>query len=716
MKICRLFWPALLAPGALFAAPTDDAYRLYLRGLLEERFGKPEAALAQYEEVVALDPDAAFVHESMASTALRVGRTDKALEAAENVVRLSSATPHPYLVLGRVRLARGELSQAREAFDRALEIGPDDDEAVLYSAHMRLTSEPEEALKLYRRFLQNNPQSLEAQARIAELQQRLGDTDGALASWKKAVEMDPTDFSAHLALAHVYEVRQDTAAAIAEYEACRALDPRNAGVLLRLGELYFRSGRADEALEVFSRALSLSSRDATINFWLALLAEERRDWSEAASRMEVVAAQNEDPSVLLRLAYYHSQSGRGDKSMRWLKRLLKKEPDNPDFLYYVALGYEDLDKPREAIRWLERVIAADPGRADAHFHLATNWDGLKRFEKAEPHLLKAIELDPNHAVALNYLGYSWTERGKDLEKALALIERAVAIDPENGAFLDSLGWAYFKLGRLAEAETALGAAAARMDDPVILEHYGDVLAAAGKTAEALRAWQEGLLLEPAHKGLLKRTGGQADRVLPLTAPRKLLKSVEGNFRQLDSVVGYMQVGGRAERSFRAQGMFYYARPGRFRLEFMGPFFVPEYLLVHDRDGARWRPKDPDDPGWRTGEWLELLGDFLSGELVGRFDAPGVKVEQKGTDLVYTSEQGALTIDGKQKVPRRLLWRAEGAPALELTLTDYRRVDGIWLPARVDCELPERVSLFLELKRVRVNAAVDESLFRLPSEK
>jgi tetratricopeptide (TPR) repeat protein len=701
---------------SLSAAPSEEAYRFYLKGLLHERFGEPQMALKQYERVIALDPETAFVHEAMAGLAMRLGQMDRALEEAQEVVRLEPNDPKSYIVLGRVRLARAEMAEASEAFDQALKVDPNHNEALLYAAHIRVASRSDEALALYERFLQNNPTSVEVRARIAEIQQRQGDLKAATQSWKKVLEIDPGDFSAHLALAQIYEIRGDTAAAVAEYEACRFLDPDSISVLARLGEMYYRFGDSNLAEQSFRRALERAPDDPTLNFWMALILEERKEWPGALRHMEKAAETSQEPGVLLRMAYYLSQLDQGEKALRILQRLHKRFPDNPDFLFYVAMAYEDLGKPRQAVRWLEQAVRLDPNRVEAYFHLGTNWDALKKFDKAETYLQRTIELDPRHSVALNYLGYSWADRGTHLDKAVELIRRALAEEPDNGAYLDSLGWAYFKMGRMADAEDALAKAVGRIQDPLVWEHYGDVLSAAGKTPEAVRAWQEGLILEPDRPALLERLKGHERYLLPKTEARRLLKRVEGNFRQLHSLAGTMRLQGKEKgRTFHGRGLFFYSRPQLFRLEFWGPFFVPQALLLKNPEGLHWVPPQPSGPWAQQEAWLALLGDFLSGELASRFDDPAVVVENKGSVILYRAAFGEARLDARKKVLTDLHWKgADAAGDLRVRFRDYREVEGLSVPARVECSTPEgEVVLFLETRRMKINSVLDASLFRVP---
>ena len=119
-----------------------------------------------------------------------------------------------------------------------------------------------------------------------------------------------------------------------------------------------------------------------------------------------------------------------------------------------------------------------------------SYERAKRWELAEADFLKALELRPNHPDVLNYLGYTWVDRGKNLEEALEMIEQAVALSPRNGYIVDSLGWAIYKLGRIDEAVDVLEDAVNLLPaDPEINDHLGDVYWVAGREREAMFQWR-----------------------------------------------------------------------------------------------------------------------------------------------------------------------------------------------------------------------------------
>ena len=92
-----------------------------------------------------------------------------------------------------------------------------------------------------------------------------------------------------------------------------------------------------------------------------------------------------------------------------------------------------------------------PKNVDLRFNLGAAYDKLGRFPDVVREMEAVMELNPDHSDALNYLGYSYADRGVNIEQAVALTQRAVALKPNNGYYFDSLGWALFKIGRVQDA-------------------------------------------------------------------------------------------------------------------------------------------------------------------------------------------------------------------------------------------------------------------------
>jgi len=177
--------------------------------------------------------------------------------------------------------------------------------------------------------------------------------------------------------------------------------------------------------------------------------------------------------------------------------------EEAQFQYANILGREKrYEDSIEVYDGLIEDLPAEPQEDAWRFFVARGAARLEldQWEQAEPDLVRAVEIAPKEAVALNYLGYSWAERGENLEKAFELIEQAVALEPNSGAYIDSLGWAYYQRGDFQNAVGHLEhAATLEPADPTITDHLGDVYWRLGRKIEAKYQWERVLELEPSKK-------------------------------------------------------------------------------------------------------------------------------------------------------------------------------------------------------------------------
>ncbi len=224
-------------------------------------------------------------------------------------------------------------------------------------------------------------------------------------------------------------------------------------------------------------------------------------------------------SARLRSAVNLDTLERSDEAIALLKQMVA---ENPRLIgAQVELG----DILRSKKRFAEAVTAYDEAiRRAAATGLPERWtlfydrgvvlERSGQWPRAEADLLHALELNPNEPMVLNYLGYSWVDRGENLERGLKMIEKAVALRPEDGYIVDSLGWAHYRTGDYAGAVQYLEKATELVpEDPTINDHLGDAYWQTGRLVEARYQWRRALQFGP-----------QADEVKPIEA--KLERGIE----------------------------------------------------------------------------------------------------------------------------------------------------------------------------------------------
>lgn len=196
----------------------------------------------------------------------------------------------------------------------------------------------------------------------------------------------------------------------------------------------------------------------------------------------------------------HNQD-RGPEAERALMAMAEERPDRTDAL--VTLGDLERGEQRYAeaeqayTQALDRLGTPTPANWILLYNRAITYERQDKWPQAEADFLKALELEPDQPLVLNYLGYSWIDRGMNLEPAQDMIRNAVAQRPEDGFIVDSLGWVYYLTGQFDRAVEQLERAVElEPSDPVINDHLGDAYWRVGREREARFQWKRALSLEP----------------------------------------------------------------------------------------------------------------------------------------------------------------------------------------------------------------------------
>ena len=130
------------------------------------------------------------------------------------------------------------------------------------------------------------------------------------------------------------------------------------------------------------------------------------------------------------------------------------------------------------------------------------YERIGEWEKAEKDLLSSLKVSPDQAYVINYLAYSWIEKGIKISQSLKMLERANNLRSNDPYIIDSLGWALFKLERYDESKNYLQSAVKLMPaDPIINDHYGDVLWKNGNKIQARYFWKYVLNLKETEKDM-----------------------------------------------------------------------------------------------------------------------------------------------------------------------------------------------------------------------
>ncbi len=271
-----------------------------------------------------------------------------------------------------------------------------------------------------------------------------------------------------------------------------------AEVFFTTASLLFADDTAQDTFLYLRIALELRPNLPPGQLMLANLYEQVEDYPQAIriyDSMERGTVFSRRAQV--RKALNYEALGDRDTALELLDTLSKRYPDDATAL--ITKGDLLRDKGDYA-----EAISAYSGAIDRSAPLsATDWPLLYArgvsyerngdWDHAEGDFLQALALAPNQPDVLNYLGYSWLVMRKNMTKARDYLDIAAAARPDDPHIIDSVGWAYYLSGDFAYAATMFEKAIQLMpDDATLNEHLGDAYFRIGRVTEARYQWERAL--------------------------------------------------------------------------------------------------------------------------------------------------------------------------------------------------------------------------------
>jgi len=265
----------------------------------------------------------------------------------------------------------------------------------------------------------------------------------------------------------------------------------------------------EPALVYAQLAAYLTPRMSEARLRLASLLRETERYEAALD--ELAHVERTDPlysEAKIQSAWVYEASGSLEAAVGLMREYLGFFPD--DAQAWATLGdiYRTNEKFADAAQAYDAALklqtspesaAADTGPAlwFLYFTRGIAYERLGEWEKAEADLQQSLDLNPDQAQVLNYLGYSWIDRGMNLERGTEMIKRAVELRPRDGFIIDSLGWAFYLRGDYESAVRYLERAVQlEPTDPTINDHLGDAYWKVGRRIEARFQWRHALASDP----------------------------------------------------------------------------------------------------------------------------------------------------------------------------------------------------------------------------
>ncbi len=210
-----------------------------------------------------------------------------------------------------------------------------------------------------------------------------------------------------------------------------------------------------------------------------------------------------------KITQFLAEEEREDEALEYFEKKINffKNPSTK-ILYDAANIYKRFKNYKKAIDYYSKVLSEIDKNtstfADVLYRRGGSYERMGDYERADIDLLKSLEIRPDDPYSLNYLAYSWLERNYKIDEAIQMLGKAYN-EKENDPYItDSVGWGYYLIGDYQSAEKYLRKAVELMpDDPIVNDHYGDVLWQLNRKMQANYFWKNVLEFEDTDEKMKK---------------------------------------------------------------------------------------------------------------------------------------------------------------------------------------------------------------------
>ncbi len=515
-------------------AISDDSlnsYYLFLESQIQKNEGRISNAVMLLKKAVEQDPGSIFLKKELAVLYLHQEDNEKALQVVEDILKQDPDSVDALILAATIQKTLNKDADTKQIYERVLKNDPQRKNVYKLLGKLYLDEgDLDNAFRIFEQMTQVFPDDYIGHYYVGKIHLMRKETAEAEAAFLKTLDIAPTLIEPRLDLIQIYQAENKKEKIISLYEEILSQYPGNSAVEIELALLYLDNGRIDEANEmlkalgeraatdrdviraviqnlilqgrnkeavvVLSTMAQAAPEDADIHYAAGLAQFNLEDFEAAYQQFSQVDPESElYPNSVIHMAIIDYKNEDIEGGIKLLETAINQVPEavKPELIPYLSSFYKSREEYDKALAIVQQGLGIEPENPDLLFELGVIYDKLGNTEAAVGQMQKVIVLKPDHADALNYIGYTYADKGINLDEAEQLITKALNADPENGYILDSLGWLYYRKGEHEKAASTLEKAVALVpDDPILLEHLGDVYAALNNDQKALEFYDRAL--------------------------------------------------------------------------------------------------------------------------------------------------------------------------------------------------------------------------------
>ena len=417
-------------------------------------------ALADFEKVVHLAPQAEQGHSALGAVLVRLGRTREGIRELEKALAIQPSDGSAQMNLALAYEQSGEGAKALPFFEK-VEAAARAEKRVLpayvlasYARALASTQQFPAAVTRMKEAIASDPQNAELHDELGSLYAQHQDWPDAAQAFRAAIQLNPDFAIAHLHLGIALQSAGQSGA-LDELTKASQFAPQNAVIALQLGQALAKASQDQKAIPVLRHALELDPGLTAAAYQLALALQRTNALEDAIPLLqEASAADPKNAEILTNLGMALCQAQQAKDAVPILQRAVTLTPDNATAHQNLAAAYIQLSQFDDAVTQLRSALKLSPDAPQLHYNLGLAFKMQDDAAHAIPELEMAEKLDPSAPEPPYVLGVLYMQAGR-YDDAVRELSISLKLRPANGDGWATLGSVYDKLDKLPEAAGAL---------------------------------------------------------------------------------------------------------------------------------------------------------------------------------------------------------------------------------------------------------------------
>ncbi len=323
---------------------------------------------------------------------------NKAIDEAGNLAyELETRTPNDLSILElQISLlqAKGETGKLGAHLQNMAEIaGSHTDWLSRIARYQVATDTREDAAYTLFKAIQVNPESIDLQAQLAEVELGLGRIDSASDRIYQLTSKHPQRAIGHRLKGDLLMGTGKAKQAVIAYQKAQEILPGTFH-LIRLYLAQRTAGQSNHAEQTLLGWLKLHPDDIIVRHAVAEHYLANRQWQRSIGYYrELLETRPNDAVLHNHMAYAFGKLKDLDLALQHANQAINLQPDNPainDTLGWLLVQQGKFD---QALRYLREALTRNANNAEIRYHLAAALQGLKRDDEARTELILALESD-----------------------------------------------------------------------------------------------------------------------------------------------------------------------------------------------------------------------------------------------------------------------------------------------------------------------------------